>query len=68
MIDNQDNVENTCLVRGVNYEMINSTALSEIFTTIESNNMDIILLEKVPKITVYSPPGKQHWDDAATSH
>ena len=40
LMDNQDNVENTCLVRGVNYEMINSTALSEIFTTIESNNMD----------------------------
>ena len=66
LMDNQDNVENTCLVRGVNYEMINSTALSEIFTTIESNNMDIILLEKVPKIAVYSPPGKQHWDDAVT--
>ena len=23
LMDNQDNVENTCLVRGVNYEMIN---------------------------------------------
>ena len=28
--------------------------------------MDIILLEKLPKIAVYSPPDKQPWDDAVT--
>ena len=33
---------------------------------IDSNNMDIVLLEKVPKIAVYSPPDKFPWDDAVT--
>ena len=28
--------------------------------------MDIVLLETIPKIAVYSPPGKQPWDDAVT--
>ena len=28
--------------------------------------MDIVLLEKAPKVAVYSPPGKQPWDDAVT--
>ena len=28
--------------------------------------MDVVLLEKLPKIAVYSPPDKQPWDDAAT--
>tara|TARA_X000001036_G_C20693724_1_gene810453 strand:- start:10493 stop:11455 length:963 start_codon:yes stop_codon:yes gene_type:complete len=28
--------------------------------------MDIVLLEKAPKIAVYSPPGTQPWDDAVT--
>ena len=28
--------------------------------------MDAIVLEKAPKIAVYSPSGKQPWDDAVT--
>ena len=28
--------------------------------------MDIVLLEKAPKIAIYSPPNKQPWDDAVT--
>ena len=29
-------------------------------------NMDVMKLEKVPKIAVYTPKGKQPWDDAVT--
>src|SRR5690606_31486733 len=29
-------------------------------------NGDVIKLEKLPKIAVYTPPGKQPWDDAVT--
>ena len=28
--------------------------------------MEIVLLEKAPKIAIYSPPNKQPWDDAVT--
>ena len=28
--------------------------------------MEIVLLEKAPKIAVYTPPNKQPWDDAVT--
>ena len=28
--------------------------------------MDAVILEKAPKIAVYSPSGKQPWDDAVT--
>ena len=28
--------------------------------------MDVVLLEKSPKIAIYSPPNKQPWDDAVT--
>ena len=66
LMDDIDDVQNICKIRGVNYELINSVALSEIFSAIEANNMEMILLEKVPKIAVYSPPGKQNWDDAVT--
>ena len=43
LIDDVDEIQNTCKIRGVNYELINSWALSEILSTIESNNMEIIL-------------------------
>ena len=66
LIDNHSNLEKECTLRGVSFEHISSTQLSEIYTIIDQNNMDIVLLEKMPKIAVYSPPGKQPWDDAVT--
>ena len=33
---------------------------------IDENNMDVVLLEKKPKIAVYAPPTNQPWDDAVT--
>ena len=31
-----------------------------------SQNMDAVILEKAPKIAVYTPYGKLPWDDAVT--
>ena len=45
---------------------INASEVNNIFQSIEENNMDIVLLEKEPKIAVYSPPDKLPWDDAVT--
>ena len=45
LLNDSNDIQNTCKIRGVNYEMIDSWALSDIFSTIESNNMDIILLK-----------------------
>ena len=42
LLNDSNDIQNTCKIRGVNYEMIDSWALSDIFSTIESNNMDII--------------------------
>lgn len=35
-----------------------------IYRTVENNNMEIIYLEKAPKIAVYAPPYGEPWDDA----
>ena len=66
MMDSYESIKSECLIRGVKFESINSNQYSEILTTIANNNMDIALLETVPKIAVYSPPGKLPWDDAVT--
>lgn len=57
-----------CILRGVSFQEISDTKVQEIKDQILSPNanMDIVLLEKAPKIAVYTPSGKQPWDDAVT--
>ena len=66
MVNQNIIIERELKLRGVYYEYINATELSNIFVILEENNMDMVLLEKLPNIAVYSPPGKQPWDDAVT--
>ncbi len=58
--------ESECRLRGIYYETISSVQVNSIYATIEENNMDKVLLEKAPKIAVYTPPNSQPWDDAVT--
>jgi hypothetical protein len=50
--------------RGVRVESIDGAAVSGIFAQVERGNMEVILLEKAPKVAIYAPPNKQPWDDA----
>jgi len=63
-----DAIEKECLIRGVSYELISDAEAEAILQEISSpsKNMDAVVLEKAPKIAVYSPSGKQPWDDAVT--
>ena len=54
------------LVRGVRFETPDAAALYEIDRIIKNANMSRELLEKCPKIAVYTPPNNQPWDDAVT--
>ena len=53
-------------LRGVTFSEIDAAQVNQIYAVIEENNMEKVLLEKAPKIAVYSPPGYQPWDDAVT--
>ena len=66
LLDFSQEIKRICNLKGVTYEELNVEEISIIFSTIEEYNMEIILLEKPPKIAVYSPPNKQPWDDAVT--
>jgi hypothetical protein len=57
-----------CNIRGISYEIIpdaKSTAILQEVSNPELNQ-DAVKLEKAPRIAVYSPKGKQPWDDAVT--
>ena len=66
LIDNYPDLVRELRLRDVRFETVAPGAELNIYAIIENNNMDIVLLEKAPKVAVYSPPGKQPWDDAVT--
>jgi len=60
-LTNYDNrIENECRVRGISYEVIPDAKTTEILNQISdpSVNMDIVKLEKAPKIAVYAPKNR----------
>jgi len=57
-------IERELRIRGVHYEMTDGPAAINLYATIENNNMEVILLEKAPRIAIYQPPNFQPWDDA----
>lgn len=63
-----DHIEKLCKLRGVSYDIISDAQYAGIVNTIADPdyNGDVIKLEKAPKIAVYTPKGKQPWDDAVT--
>jgi hypothetical protein len=58
--------ETECKVRGVSYEVLPDVKVNEILTQISdpSVNMDIVKLEKAPRMAVYSPKDKGPLEDA----
>jgi hypothetical protein len=54
------------MLKNVYFEKLSIEEISTIYSLIEENNMEIVTLDKAPKIAVYSPPNQQPWDDAVT--
>lgn len=61
-------IEEELVIRGVSYEIVSDGQASGIRNLISSpeQNMEVVQLEKAPKIAVYTPGGKMPWDDAVT--
>lgn len=61
-------VEDECKIRGISYEVIADGKVNAILNEINNPdvNMEMVKLEKTPKIAVYSPKSKLPWDDAVT--
>ncbi len=60
--------EKECRIRGVTYEVMPDAAFRKLQDDLASPavNMDVVKLDKAPRIAVYSPKTKQPWDDAVT--
>jgi hypothetical protein len=64
LMENHPTIEHELRVRGVSYNVISGAEASQIYATIEANNMETILLEKAPEVAIYQPPKESKWDDA----
>jgi len=66
LLDHYPAVERELRLRGVAFSNLSGAQAAQIYAEMEQGNMDVVLLEKAPKIAIYSPPNKQVWDDAVT--
>jgi hypothetical protein len=60
--------ENELTIRGVSYQVISEGEAAQIRAEVTSPdvNMDVVKLQKPPRVAVYSPKTAQPWDDAVT--
>jgi len=66
LLDYYPAVERELRLRGVSFSNVSAADASQIYGEIEATNMDVVRLEKAPKVAIYTPPQKQVWDDAVT--
>ena len=68
LLPNISEIQNECVIRGVAHQVIADVQAGQILQEISDPeaNMERVKLEVTPKIAVYSPEGKQPWDDAVT--
>ena len=68
LIKNNSSIQEECIIRGVSFNILTNSKVAQIKSNIANPevNQEIIRLEKAPKIAVYTPKGKQPWDDAVT--
>lgn len=68
LLPDGETIRKECQIRGVSFEILSDSQANSILDDISSpsKNQDAVILEKAPKIAVYSPKGNQPWDDAVT--
>ena len=68
LIKNNSSIQEECIIRGVSFNILTNSKVAQIKSNITNPevNQEIVRLEKAPKIAVYTPIGKQPWDDAVT--
>ena len=68
LLPDADEIRKECKIRGVSFELMSDAQTNAILDAIASpsQNMENVVLERTPKVAVYTPKGKQPWDDAVT--
>jgi hypothetical protein len=66
LLDEGAATEREANIRGVSFEHVSGSQEASIRAKIADENMEIVVLEKAPRMAVYIPPNTPPWDDAVT--
>ena len=68
LFPHQKLIEEELVIKGITYMVLPDIKVKQIKSEIANPevNMEVVQLETAPKIAVYTPSGKQPWDDAVT--
>ncbi|HEX9885643.1 MAG TPA: hypothetical protein VGA70_04105 [Longimicrobiales bacterium] len=66
LLPDRGEVRREAALRGVAVEALGAGDVASVRGAIEASNMESVVLEKAPRIAIYTPPNSTPWDDAVT--
>ena len=66
LLSDTPEIQRRAALDGIVVQPITSGELAGIRSEIASSNMDAVVLERAPRIAIYTPPKSPPWDDAVT--
>jgi hypothetical protein len=66
LLPDRAEIRREAALRGVTFEPLSPAQLAQIRHQVAEANMESVILEKAPKIAVYTPENTNPWDDAVT--
>jgi hypothetical protein len=66
LLPDRPEVRREAAMRGVTTEPVSASDVAQLHATVEQSNMERVILEKAPRIAVYTPDNVNPWDDAVT--
>ena len=66
LLPDMPGIRREAALRGVTVESVGGADVAAIRAVIADSNMDAVVLEKAPKVAIYTPPNSTPWDDAVT--
>jgi hypothetical protein len=66
LLPDRPEVRREAALRGVITESLDPGQVAQLHATVDQGNMERVILEKAPRIAVYTPDNVNPWDDAVT--
>ena len=66
LLPDMPGIRRQAALRGVSIEPVGGADVAAIRAVITDSNMESVVLEKAPKVAIYTPPNSTPWDDAVT--
>ncbi|HEX6307890.1 MAG TPA: hypothetical protein VFZ69_06870 [Longimicrobiales bacterium] len=66
LLPDRPEVRREAALRGVFTQPVSAGQVAELHAMVEQSNMERVILEKAPRIAVYTPDNVNPWDDAVT--